>query len=168
MPKPLPARKRTAILADIKTGAKARNQIARDHGVSASTVTKIAKDAGIADAFDRSQTAKGTRAQQADNAAVRAELIREYYAVARRLLRRVEQPHTIALMGAEGAELVTTDLPSLRDAQAGMAASAIGIDKALRLEDRQGDGKVDAAKSLLGAMFETLQRAHGDSPDGSG
>ena len=49
-----------------------------------------------------------------------------------------------------------------------MSASAIAVDKALRLEERNGDGRVDAAKSLLGSLFETLQKAHGDRPDGSG
>ena len=168
MPKPLNPDIRAAILHDIQAGTKPRNQIARDHGVSGSTVTNIAHQEHITSAFDRSQTVKATQSKQADNAALRTELIAEYYAVARRLLARVEAPHTVALMGPGGAELVTTRLPSLRDAQAGMAASAIGIDKALRLEDRQGDGKVDTAKSLLGGLFATLQRAHGDAPDGSG
>ncbi|MGO8957620.1 MAG: hypothetical protein ACLQFR_09660 [Streptosporangiaceae bacterium] len=49
-----------------------------------------------------------------------------------------------------------------------MSSAAIAIDKAARLEDRQGDGRVAAAQSLLGTLFETLQQANGDAPDGSG
>ena len=63
---------------------------------------------------------------------------------------------------------MTTKLPPLRDAQAGMSSAAIALDKAARLEDRQGDGKVDQAKSLLSSMFESWQRAHDDALDGSG
>ena len=49
-----------------------------------------------------------------------------------------------------------------------MSSAAIAIDQAARLEDRQGDGKVAAAQSLLGTLFETLKQAHGDAADGSG
>ena len=62
----------------------------------------------------------------------------------------------------------TAKLPPIRDAQAGMSSAAIAIDQAARLEDRQGDGKVAAAQSLQGTLFETLKNVHGDAPDGSG
>jgi hypothetical protein len=167
VPKPLDPQIRTAIIADIKAG-KPRNQIARDHGVSGASVTKIAGQEGITNAFDRSQVENATRARTIDLAATRAGLIERLYGVAGRMLDRVESPYTQIVSGSAGAELVTTKLPPLRDAQAGMSSAAIALDKAARLEDRQGDGKVDAAKSLLGAMFEGLQKAHGDAPDGSG
>lgn len=171
MPQRLSDAIRAAVLTDIRAArqdGRSAGQIARDHGVARSTVTKIAKDEGITDAFERAQVLKAARAKQADNAAVRAELISRYYAIAGRLLDRVESPHTVAIGTAAGVELVTVKLPPLRDAQAGMSASAIAVDKALRLEDRNGDGRVDAARSLLGSLFENLQRAHGDRPDGSG
>jgi hypothetical protein len=168
LPAPLDQAKRDTITADIKAG-KPRNQIARDHAVSAGTVTNIAKAAGITSAFDRSKTKNATRAQQADNASVRAALIARYYDVANHMLDRVTSEYTQPMAGHGGEiQFVTTKLPPLRDAQAGMSASAIAIDKALRLEDRNGDGRVDAARSLLGSLFQTLKDAHGDSPDGSG
>jgi hypothetical protein len=167
VPKPLNADIRAAIIADIRAG-KPRNQIARDHGVSGSTVTKYAGQEGIDKPFDRSHTEKATRARGIDVAAARTELIERMYGVAGRFLDRVEAPYTQVVSGPLGPELVTTKLPPLRDAQAGMSAAAIAIDKAARLEDRQGDGKVDQAKSLLGSLFDTMQKAHGDTPDGSG
>jgi hypothetical protein len=90
------------------------------------------------------------------------------YGVAGRRMDRVESPYTQVITGPAGAEFVTTKLPPLRDAQAGMSSAAIAIDKAARLEDRPGDGRVAAAQSLLGTLFETLRQAHGDQPDGSG
>jgi len=167
VPKALDPAKRNAIIADIKAGHQ-RNQIARDHTVSGSTVTKIAGQEGLTDAFDRTQTENATRARGIDLAATRAALIERLYGIAGRMLDRVESPYTQIISGPAGAELVTTKLPPLRDAQAGMSSAAIALDKAARLEDRQGDGKVDQAKSLLGAMFEGLRKAHGDAPDGSG
>jgi hypothetical protein len=80
----------------------------------------------------------------------------------------VEAPYTQVIAGPAGPEFVTTKLPPLQDAQAGMSSSAIAIDKAARLEGRRGDGKVAAAQSFLGTLFETLKQAHGDAPDGSG
>jgi hypothetical protein len=98
----------------------------------------------------------------------RTVLIERIYGVAGRMLDRVEQPYTQVIAGPAGPEFVTTKLPPLRDAQAGMSSPAIAIDKAARLEDRQGAGRVAAAQSLLGSLFETLAKAHGDAPDGSG
>src|SRR5690606_29394390 len=85
LPAPIPDHKRQAILADIKAG-KARNAIAREHGVSPSTVTNIAKSAGMTDAFDRSQTKRATEAAQADNAAIRAIISRRLLEKANELL----------------------------------------------------------------------------------
>jgi integrase len=90
MPKPLDETKRAAILADIRAGQKPRNQIARDHDVSPSTVTGVAKTAGITDAFDRSQTLKATRAKSDDNAAKRAQLYPLFCLYAYLAFRRAE------------------------------------------------------------------------------
>jgi hypothetical protein len=175
VPPPLDPQLRADILRDIQDTATAapeqkltRNEIARRRNVSPATVTKIAKDAGLTEAFDRSQTINATRARQFDAALERSVLIERMYGVAGRMLDRVESPYTQVISGPAGAEFVTTKLPPLRDAQAGMSSAAIAIDKAARLEDRQGDGRVAAAQSLLGTLFETLRQAHGDQPDGSG
>ncbi len=176
MPPPLDPQLRADILRDIQDTQNepdpakrlTRNEIALRRGVSQSTVTKIAKDSGLGAAFDRSQTINATRARQFDAAHERTVLIERMYGVAGRMLDRVEAPYTQVIPGPAGPEFVTTKLPPLRDAQAGMSSAAIAIDKAARLEDRQGDGKVAAAQSLLGTLFETLTKAHGDAPDGSG
>ena len=51
-----------------------------------------------------------------------------------------------------GAELVTTKLPPLWDAQADMSSAAIAIDKAARMEAANSDSRVEAARSLLGGF----------------
>jgi hypothetical protein len=161
LPAPLDPAKRQAIIADIKAG-KPRNQIARDHHVSGSTVTKIARE--IPTAFDRAQTQNATRARRFDAAAARAQLVRDLYEDAQRFRSRGWSEYTQIVSGPAGAELVTTRLPPLRDQQAAYTAVAICLDKAVKLEavDSQ-DGAADA-KSLLGQIGEALKVAAAGLP----
>lgn len=69
MPKPLDAAVRAAILTDIRAGTLSARAIAKKHGVAASTVSKLAADHGVVDAFERAQTKKATDARQADDKA---------------------------------------------------------------------------------------------------
>ena len=145
MPAPLPDDKRAAILADIKTG-KPRNAIARKHGVSPSTVTKIAKSAGATDAFDRSQTKAATEARIADAAAERASLVTASLAAAKAALARMYEDLSQA---------------SARDAA---VIFGIAVDKHLALERHNSGADADRAASLLGAILSDLQARHGDTP----
>jgi hypothetical protein len=138
LPAPIDPAKRQAIITDIKAG-KPRNQIARDHGVSGSTVTNIAKAEKIPSAFDRAQTQNATRAKRFDAAAARAQLVQDLYADAQRFRARGWASYTQIVSGPAGSELVTTKMPPLRDQQAAYTALAICVDKAVRLE------QVDAA-----------------------
>lgn len=80
MPAPLDPELKAAILEAIKAGGK-RNEIARTHQVSPSTVSKLAAEIGHA--FDRAQTKHATAASVADTASRRATL-------AERLIRLAE------------------------------------------------------------------------------
>lgn len=82
MPAPLDPDKRDAIADAIRAGGK-RNDIAREHHVSPSTVTRIGRDLedkGELDtpAFDRTKTESASRARAKDNALRRAELEAEF------------------------------------------------------------------------------------------
>ena len=145
MPAPLPDDKRAAILADIKAG-KARNVIAREHGVSPSTVTRIAQTSGWTTAFDRSQTKNATAAAIADSAARRARL-------AQRLVTLAELSLNQAI-----AELSET---TARDAA---VVLGIAVDKHLAIERHDSGADADQAASLLGAILNDLQARHGDTP----
>lgn len=81
MPPRLPDDKRAQILEDIraaKATGDSRNAIARRHDVSSSTVTSIATEHGLTDAFDRSATKNATAAAVADSASERARLARRF------------------------------------------------------------------------------------------
>lgn len=154
MPKPLPPKKRAAILADIKAGQKSRNAIARDHGVSTSTVSGIASSEGLTDAFDRSGTEAATRARVIDCKAAREQLKADLLADAQRFRERAWSPYQVVVSTPEGAEVVTLDLPPLTEARAAYTAIGIAIDKSLRLEQHDsGEGGLTAVDEWLRGML---------------
>jgi hypothetical protein len=142
VPPRIPDDKRTAILADINSGTKGRNQIARDHGVSVGTVTNLAKGSGSTDAFDRSQTKTATAAVTADNRA-----------------RRVAEAEA-AIRDAPAARLQILAADNGRDAQGWAVAYGILIDKHVVLE-RHDATDPGVMGSLLGTLLDGLQAKHG-------
>jgi transposase-like protein len=162
MPAPLDPDKRAAILADIQAENPQRNEIARRHSVSPSTVTKIAREEKLGGAFDRSQTQQAARARKFDAKAARQQLVQDLLEDAQRLrTERIWAEYTQIVTGPAGAEFVTTKFPPLRDQQAGFTSVAICIDKAAKLtEQDSGDGSA-GARSLLGRLGEALQVAAG-------
>lgn len=164
MPK-LSQGKRDAITTDIRAGKK-RNEIARDHGVSAGSVTNIAKQAGLANAFDRSATVKAARAAQADNKALRAQLQSDLLKDAQRLRKRAWELYKIPMAGPEGIEIIELELPPLPDVRAAYTAIGIIVDKDRAYErDKQGADGTDHATSMLGKLMTGLAQAFGDDPE---
>ncbi len=168
MPAPINEQLRADIIRDIQDSQLARNQIARNRGVSPSTVTAIARQAGLGSAFDRSKTAAATHAKTVDTTAARAALIERLYGFANRTLDRAESPYTQIVAGPAGAEFVKTKLPPLRDVQSAMSAVSMAMDKAGRAEDRNGSGDTEVARSLLGSLFDHLAESFpiSDGPGG--
>ncbi|MFE3197176.1 helix-turn-helix domain-containing protein [Embleya sp. NPDC059237] len=121
---------RAAILADVAAGALSCRAIAKRHGVSPSTVSKLAAEAGPADAFERTQTQKATAAATVDQAARRAALGDAWLTLAE--------------------EAVAHTRAELDDANAAKAAviAAVATDKHLALDkhgiDPNGLSAVDA------------------------
>ncbi|MBO2459800.1 hypothetical protein [Actinomadura violacea] len=160
MPPRLDDDTRAAIIADIRAGTKSRNAIARDHGVAPSMVTKLARESGNAEAFDRKPTAQAVKAAAVDAKALRARLIADLYNDAQRFRERSWAEYTQIVTGPTGVELVTTKLPPLRDQQAGYTALAICLDKALKLESiNTGDG-AEQGKTMIGDLRAALGLAY--------
>lgn len=159
MPKPLSTRKRSAVLKDIKA-AKASGisagQIARDHGVARSTVTKIAADNNLANAFERTQTENAARAKQADCKLLRAQLKVDLLHDAQRLRTRIWGRYQTVVGTPEGAEIVTLDEAPLSEMRAGYTALGIAVDKSIRLEEHDSDDSTAGAKNLLGSLSDAL------------
>lgn len=152
----LPDHKREAILADIQAGKK-RNDIAREHGVSGSTVTKIAQANGLD--FDRTQTEVASKAKQADNRARRAAIAAELLGDVERLRKRAWSPYQTAMSGPQGVEYVQLDLPPLPDVAKAYTAIGICLDKTIRIEQHDADSGTEQARSMLAGLSDALGAA---------
>jgi len=143
----IPDTKRQAITDDIRDG-KPRNQIARDHDVSVGSVTNIARESGLTDAFDRSATKKATAANIADHRARLIALASRAAGLAERALGSFER--------MTDEEWARTSFHS-RGIVLGIAA-----DKARELAP--DDSGAEGIASLLGDLLGNLKAKHGDAP----
>lgn len=154
MPPRTPDHVRAAILDDIRAGTKSCRAIAAHHGVSHSTVSSIAKAAGL-DAFDRSDTKKATEAAQADNAADRARIARRFLLKADELLDQMDLPHTVFNFGGKDNTFNshTFEKPPTGDLRNLIVAAATAVDKHMKLDlhDRE-DATTSAVDAWLRAM----------------
>jgi transposase-like protein len=162
VPPRIPDDTRASILAAVRAGAKGRNQIARDHGVALSTVTKLAKEAGVTDAFDRAQTKNATTAALVDNKAQRVLAARRLIAKAHDLLDQMDQPAIVFNFGGKDNTYEEHQLakPPVADLRNLMVTAATAIDKHLVLE-RHDATDPDTMGSLLGTLLDGLQAKHG-------
>jgi predicted homoserine dehydrogenase-like protein len=152
--------KRGAILADIEAGQLSRNAIARKHRVAGSTVSAIADEAGIPDAFDRANVESATRARTADMKARRA-LLAEALLVDVELLRdRAWSKYPQVVNTGDGHTIVDLDGPPLDQVRNAYAAVGIATDKHLALVAADKDTGVEDARSMLGALAAGLGAAY--------
>lgn len=148
MPTPLPDHKRAAILASIKAGGKSRGQIARDHKVSTTSVSRIATDAGIVSPFSRDKTQKATAALAIDNRALRTQLASGSLQGAQKALEGILE----AMPGSGLRDLAIT--------------YGVLIDKHIAIERHDSGSGAEQVTSLLGTLFDDIRARHGDSPAG--
>jgi transposase-like protein len=146
VPAPLDPVLRAAIAEAIKAGGK-RNEIAREHSVSPSTVSKIARDDGLTGAFDRSQTKNATEAARVDNAALRASTSRRFLEEANRFLDDLHKPHTAYNFGGKDNTFNSKEFPEppVTDKRNLITAAAVAIDKHLAVEKHDNSGEAHAA-----------------------
>lgn len=162
MPPRIPDDKRAAILADIKAGSLGNRRIADKHEVAPSTVSRLAAEAGIVGAFERSQTKNATEAVIADSRALRAATARRLIVKANDLLDQMDQPHIVFNIGGKD-NIYTEQLmqrPPTGDLRNLMVTAATAIDKHIVLE-RHDATDPGVMGSLLGTLLEGLQAKHG-------
>lgn len=167
MPPRIEDAKRSEILKDVKAGQKSRGQIARDHDVSTFTVSKVAKEAGITDAFNREQTENATRAAVADNRALRTELSRRMLEEAKRALDDMHGQYTVFSFGGKDNTYAEKTLPEppTADKRNLMVIAATAVDKHIVIDRHDSGAGVDEAVSLLDRIMGGLKSKHGDTPD---
>lgn len=139
-----------------------RNDIAREIGRSAGTVTTIAKQLGLS--FDRAATADATAAKVADAKARRAALQLDLLGDAEKLRAQLWQPHEYVDHGGKDFDEArwTQPEPTAADKLKLMQAAKLALDGSLRLDQHDGDGSNETVGSLLGSLFDNLVGQHGE------
>lgn len=175
MPPRIPNTKRTQILNDIKTTNDSARTIAKRHNVSPSTVSTIAKQAGLEDAFiGRAQTEAATRARQADLRARRARIREALLEDVERLRERAWSEYSYFEKTAGQPVKVTLPLPPLGEVRNAYTSIGIAIDKEVSLARVDASQGVESAVSMLGGLAVALGQAAdalgsgSDSPGGDG
>lgn len=158
MPPPLDPDKRAAIAQAIRGGGR-RNEVARAHGVSPSTVTTIAKHEGIDGAFDRTATKRATEARNADVAAERARLKQLLVSDAHRLRELLWKPCTVYKFGGKDNTLNSVDLaePDFEGKRNLMTSVGIAVDKVAALEKLDMGGGVEEAAGLIRDLVDSIR-----------
>jgi transposase len=155
--KPVTDDEKARIIELARTGMS-RNEVAKTVGRSNHVVTKTCADAGVA--FDRAGTIEATAARQIDNAAKRAELVTEAYAKSGDVLAMIDQTTTVTQLSKDGV-WVDKELakPTFADQRNIAITAKVLADMARMLEVVDGDGRIDEAKSLLGALEHGIKAA---------
>lgn len=164
MPKRITDQDRQAVL-DLHAAGTARNQIVRETGVSAGTVTKIIHDAG--GNFNRQATKDATEARRADLAKRRADLMEVLVDDAFRLRAQVWQPHTYFEWGGKNhtyAEKLAAE-PMPADKLKLMQAAGAAIDRSIKIDQYAKDDGSESVKSMLGDLFAEIQHRAGPDPE---
>lgn len=174
MPPRLTDEKRAAILADIAAREKSAGRIARDHGVSTSTVSRLAAKTKTGDGWQRSKTRAATRAREADLAHIRTELANRrallavtLHDVAEREIAKMTQP---ALYWDWGGKEHSYDErlqpePHAADRRAMMTTAGHALDKSLKLVPPKEDAGAES-RSVIGELMAGLAANYAQRHDG--
>lgn len=155
MPAPLTNDQRNTIVA-LHAAGHTRNQIAREAGISASSVSRICKAEGLN--FDRTATAAATRAKVVDAKARRAELAELLLDDAFRLRAQLWRPARLVNFGGKDNTLaeVTLDEPQFGDKRNIMNAVAIAVQRHEALVKMDTDNGNGAVVNMLTSLAEKL------------
>lgn len=146
------ARKRARV-AGLAADGLSLNAIARELGVSPSTVSKWAKLDGVS--FDRGKIAKAIKARQVDLAALRAEASQLAIETAIEELRDVRGEYEHVAAGPEGPVRMTLAKPLAADRRNLSTSAAVLIDKHVQLARFDGDGS-EGERSMLAELGRAL------------
>jgi hypothetical protein len=141
--------KRQRIADAIRAGAGKRSQadIAREFSVGRTTVSRIADELGLTDAWDRSLTKNATQARSADMAEARTVIAAKLLRKANELIDQMDDAHLVFSFGGKDNDYnehileraPTTDLRNL------MTTAAIALDKHVLLDKHDHDDSGGAA-----------------------
>lgn len=146
------------------------NAIARELGVSPSTISAWAKREGLR--FDRTQVdeANSARAVDAsasrfDRAAARARIIDRLYQRVEKIQDRLDKPYRHRVPTETGSMLVTDDDPPARDEASLSSAISNYLGEARKLEMQDDDNGLTPMESMLGRLAQRFGLTYSDTID---
>jgi transposase len=167
--RPLTAKDRRRV-RELHAAGKSRNQIAREIGRSASTVSKLAVELGLD--FDRSATAAATVARSTDLAARRVRLAEQLQDDAERLRAQLWESCKYGEFGGKDNvwSQVTLEQPRFGDQRQIIGAVQTAVNTSLRLQPAEGGEGAGEVRSMLGDLGAALVDAFGseEGADDSG
>ncbi len=159
MAKPVDPDVRASIVATIELGQQSCRQIARDYGISPSTVSSIAKAEGLS--FERAQqTAAAAAAVKVDARMLRLAAMSRLYSDEERLAARMWAPYRQYVPDQRGGDWVEYDIPPVKEQQQIIAARNIALERAAKLEHHDADDGLAAGKTMLNDLFGALRLAY--------
>lgn len=149
-----------------------RNDIARQVGISAGSVTNICKHADRS--FDRSATKQATEARQIDLAAGRTRLAEKMLAASEGMLDGIDKPYEVFNFGGKDNSFNSHvfDTPPVEVRRNIITTAAITFDKLTRIVERTAGGTesalglLDHAAAAFSAAADAL-RDEGSTDAGS-
>jgi transposase-like protein len=139
--RPVDDETRGRIAAAIRGGASSRNAIAREFGCSPSTVTAIAREQGIEDAFDRTASAAATEAVEIDNRSRRVALAKGMLDDVDKLRAMLFEPVDRVHYSVTNGEVHYETAPSPDELRNLFTSIGIAIDKHLVLDRADSDDR---------------------------
>lgn len=150
---PVDPKTRAKIRASARKPGATRNGVAREHGVSGDTVTRICAAARPPITFDRKGTQAATEARQTDLKARRVAFTSRLMDDVEEFHRLLFQERTARTTDGNGGVVEYQLEPSARDWKDTMTAIGIGIDKIIVLERHDADERdLPAVEQWLAAM----------------
>lgn len=150
---PVDSKTRTRVRKLAREGMS-RNAIAREVGISSSSVTKICLTARPPISFDRAATKAATEARVADLKAERVKLAAKFTRRANEMLDLMDQPHTITSWHEGDMMTGVIERPTSGDIKNYMTAAGIALDKTLVIERHDADDTdLPAVDKFIAAML---------------
>lgn len=138
--KPVDSKTR-ALIRKLARDGKSRNAVAREAGVSTSTVTKVCSEARPPITFDRSATKVAVEARVVDLKARRVELAQLMLETAFTLHGKLFEQRTVSTTDGSGGVVSYEVDPTAKDWQATLTAIGIATDKHLLLVRTDSDDR---------------------------